>query len=143
MRSAANITEAAPHVWGFAAGNDLTRRDLQAEAKAMKRPWDMAKGFDLSAVVGPIRPGPLDDGLLTLTVDGVERQRSRLSAMPGDMIAARAGQLPQLARDPVHVHGEADPPIANQGNSQFFLPHRRKLCRACARLAIAFDKCSR
>ena len=44
-------------IWGHAAGNDLTRRDLQAEAKAARRPWDMAKGFDKSAVVGAIRPG--------------------------------------------------------------------------------------
>lgn len=41
-------------VWGYAAGNDLTRRDLQAEAKAARRPWDMSKGFDASAVVGPL-----------------------------------------------------------------------------------------
>ena len=46
-------------IWGHAAGNDLTRRDLQAEAKAARRPWDMAKGFDKSAVVGAIRPGQL------------------------------------------------------------------------------------
>ena len=43
-------------VWGYAAGNDLTRRDLQAGAKAARRPWDMAKAFDRSAVIGPVRP---------------------------------------------------------------------------------------
>ena len=68
-------------VFGFAAGNDLTRRDLQAEAKAARRPWDMAKGFDNSAVIGTIRPGALPDGLLVTTVEGVERQRSALSMM--------------------------------------------------------------
>ena len=77
----ADITDALPHIFGHAAGNDLTRRDLQAEAKAMRRPWDMAKGFDRSAVIGTIRPGPLEDGVIALTVDGVERQRSLLSAM--------------------------------------------------------------
>lgn len=46
--------EALDHVWGYGIGNDLTRRDLQAEAKEMGRPWDMAKGFDRSAVIGPL-----------------------------------------------------------------------------------------
>lgn len=76
-----DITDAAPHVWGFAAGNDLTRRDLQAAAKGLRRPWDMAKGFDQSAVIGTIRPGPLADGRITLKVDGETRQDSLLSAM--------------------------------------------------------------
>ncbi|KAJ54876.1 fumarylacetoacetate hydrolase [Actibacterium mucosum KCTC 23349] len=47
---------ALSHVYGYAAGNDLTRRDLQAAAKAARRPWDMAKGFDNSAVCGAIVP---------------------------------------------------------------------------------------
>ena len=38
-------------VWGYAVGNDLTRRDLQSEAKALGRPWDMAKGLDRKSVV--------------------------------------------------------------------------------------------
>lgn len=68
-------------VWGHAAGNDLTRRDLQAEAKAARRPWDMSKGFDNSAVIGPLRPGPLADGAITCTVDGRVTQSARLSDM--------------------------------------------------------------
>ena len=68
-------------IWGHAAGNDLTRRDLQAEAKAARRPWDMSKGFDNSAVVGPIRPGPLGDASITCTVDGRITQSARLSDM--------------------------------------------------------------
>lgn len=53
-----NISEcdALNHVWGYAAGNDLTRRDLQAAAKAARRPWDMSKGFDNSAICGAIHP---------------------------------------------------------------------------------------
>ncbi|WP_137752376.1 fumarylacetoacetate hydrolase family protein [Sphingopyxis sp. L1A2A] len=53
----ANIGEddARAAVFGYAVGNDLTRRDLQADAKAGGRPWDMAKGFDHSAVLSPIR----------------------------------------------------------------------------------------
>ena len=83
-RGGVDIAEAAAltQVWGYAAGNDLTRRDLQAAAKAARRPWDMAKGFDHSAVVGLIYPGTyLSDATLSLTVDGVLRQQTRLSMM--------------------------------------------------------------
>lgn len=75
---------ALAHVWGYAAGNDLTRRDLQAAAKAARRPWDMAKGFDRSAVVGALRPagmGAFDRGAIRCTVDGALRQSADLSDM--------------------------------------------------------------
>ena len=84
----ANIApdQALAHVWGYAAGNDLTRRDLQAQAKADRRPWDMSKGFDLSAVVGLIhRQTDLADGTLTLQVDGIMRQTTLLSKMIWDV----------------------------------------------------------
>jgi fumarylpyruvate hydrolase len=83
--------DAPAMIWGHAAGNDLTRRDLQAEAKAARRPWDMAKGFDKSAVVGAIRPGQLPDAALRCTVNGAMRQEARLSDMiwsPAAIIAA-------------------------------------------------------
>lgn len=85
--------------FGHAAGNDLTRRDLQAEAKAARRPWDMSKGFDNSAVVGEIAPGELADGLLTVTVDGETRQRARTSTMIWAIpeILAHLSQLVTLA----------------------------------------------
>jgi fumarylpyruvate hydrolase len=70
-------------VWGYAAGNDLTRRDLQAAAKAARRPWDMAKAFDHSAVVGVIHPatdGP-PQGRITAEVDREVRQDARVSDM--------------------------------------------------------------
>jgi fumarylpyruvate hydrolase len=82
-----DITEAAAldHVFGYAAGIDLTRRDLQAEAKKLARPWDMAKGFDRSAPIGTIAPvsaiGHPTAGRIALTVDGDVRQSSDLSAM--------------------------------------------------------------
>ena len=80
------VDQAMTHVWGYAAGNDLTRRDLQAEAKATRRPWDMAKGFDHSAIVGLIhRQAALADGMLTLVVDGVMRQSTLLSKMIWDV----------------------------------------------------------
>ena len=70
-------------IWGLAAGNDLTRRDLQAEAKQLRRPWDMSKGFDASAVVGPIRrfDGSLPQGRIRCTVDGRITQDAQLSEM--------------------------------------------------------------
>ena len=87
-------------VWGYASGNDLTRRDLQAAAKAARRPWDMAKGFDRSAVVGLIDPvAPVVDARIRCTVDGVETQVARLSDMiwPVPAIIAHLSRLVTLA----------------------------------------------
>lgn len=50
------VADALDLVWGYAVGLDLTRRDLQAEAKRLGRPWDLAKGFDASAPVGTLVP---------------------------------------------------------------------------------------
>jgi fumarylpyruvate hydrolase len=92
----ANLAEAEAEalIFGHATGNDLTRRDIQAEAKAMRRPWDMAKGFDASAVIGPIRPGPLADGAIRCLVNGTVRQEARLS----DMIWPVPGIIAHLSR---------------------------------------------
>ena len=79
-KGGANIpAEAAfDHIFGYAVGNDLTRRDLQAEAKADGRPWDMAKGFDNSAVVSPLRLaeeiGHPERARIWLSVNGKLRQ---------------------------------------------------------------------
>ena len=74
---------ALDHVYGYAAGLDMTRRDLQAGAKKAGRPWDMAKGFDFSAPIGTIEPasaiGHPDRGAITLSVNGAERQRGDLT----------------------------------------------------------------
>lgn len=89
-------------IWGHAVGNDMTRRDLQAEAKRMGRPWDMAKGFDHSAVCGPVYPvdqtGPMDKGRITLEVDGQIRQDACLSQMiwPVAEIIAHLSRLVRL-----------------------------------------------
>ena len=77
---------AAPdHIWGYATGNDFTRRDLQAAAKKQGRPWDLAKGFDLSAACGTLHPVTgtelLDRGSITCTVEGEVRQQGDLSDM--------------------------------------------------------------
>lgn len=72
-------------VFGYAVGNDLTRRDLQAEAKGAGRPWDMAKGFDYSAAISAIRPA-LDIGhpanaRIWLSVNGELRQEGDIADM--------------------------------------------------------------
>jgi len=79
-KGGADIAEGAAldHVYGYAVGVDLTRRDLQAEAKKLGRPWDTGKGFDLSAPTGPIVPasaiGHPESGRIWLEIDGDTRQ---------------------------------------------------------------------
>jgi fumarylpyruvate hydrolase len=77
--------EALNHVYGYAAGLDMTRRDLQAAAKKGGKPWDMAKGFDLSGPIGEIVPagqsGHPSAGKIELVVNGVSRQNSDLGKM--------------------------------------------------------------
>jgi fumarylpyruvate hydrolase len=74
--------EAASMIFGYAVGIDLTRRDMQAEAKKMGRPWDMSKGFDHSAPIGLLTRGlPPRSGAITLTVDGDLRQAGDLEHM--------------------------------------------------------------
>lgn len=77
--------DALKHVWGYAAGIDMTRRDLQNDAKAARRPWDMSKGFDHSAPIGELVPASrLPDptkGKIELKVNGAVRQTSDLSQM--------------------------------------------------------------
>jgi fumarylpyruvate hydrolase len=73
------------HVWGYSAGIDMTRRDLQDVAKAARRPWDLSKGFDSSAPIGDMIPaariGHPASGLIELTVNGVARQSSDIVQM--------------------------------------------------------------
>ncbi len=77
------VGKALDHVHGYAVGIDLTRRDLQAEAKKAGRPWDMAKGFDRSAPMTALRPvsdvGHPDKGRIWLSVNGGIRQDSDLA----------------------------------------------------------------
>jgi len=72
-------------IWGYAIGNDLTRRDVQGVAKKMGRPWDWGKGFDKSAVIGPVHPvaetGHLDKGFVRSWVNGELRQDGDLAQM--------------------------------------------------------------
>lgn len=72
-------------VWGYAVGNDLTRRDLQLAARDKGRPWDTGKGFDASAPTSMLHPaakiGHPSSGEIWLAVNGQERQRADLSQM--------------------------------------------------------------
>ncbi|WIB60574.1 fumarylacetoacetate hydrolase family protein [Curtobacterium sp. MCLR17_007] len=91
------VADALDHVWGYAVGLDLTRRDLQAEAKRLGRPWDMAKGFDASAPIGAVVPaGTVDPtrGTVELLVDGERRQHGDL----GDQIWSVAEVIAELSR---------------------------------------------
>ena len=80
-----DAASALDHVWGYAAGIDLTRRDLQGMAKKLARPWDMAKGFDNSAPIGDLAPasriGHPKAGRIALTVNGAIRQDSDLKEL--------------------------------------------------------------
>jgi fumarylpyruvate hydrolase len=78
------VTDALSHVWGYAVGLDLTRRDLQDVAKKAARPWDMAKGFDASAPIGDLVAAAGVDptrGRIALTVNGAIRQQGDLAQM--------------------------------------------------------------
>jgi fumarylpyruvate hydrolase len=79
------VHEAQRSVFGYAIGNDLTRRDLQSEARDKSRPWDTAKGFDRSAVVGPIhavdKVGVLERGRIWLKVNDELRQHGDLGEL--------------------------------------------------------------
>jgi fumarylpyruvate hydrolase len=85
------VAEALGHVYGYAVGNDFTRRDLQAAAKDKGRPWDTAKGFDGSAGIAPIHPaariGHPRRGRIQLSVNGAERQHADLADMIWDVPA--------------------------------------------------------
>ena len=77
--------DAMKHVWGYAVGLDMTRRDLQGEAKKLGRPWDIGKGFDHSAPIGPIRRAAEckvgAETRITLEVNGAMRQQSTIGKL--------------------------------------------------------------
>jgi fumarylpyruvate hydrolase len=79
------VAGALDHVFGYAVGLDMTRRDLQGEAKKLGRPWEIGKAFEHSAPCGPIVPvektGPLSKGAVTLEVNGEIRQKGDINQM--------------------------------------------------------------
>ena len=77
--------DAQKHIFGYAVGLDMTRRDLQGEMKKQGRPWCIGKGFDHSAPMGPITPaaqaGDITHAEIHLQVNGQDRQRSNISQL--------------------------------------------------------------
>jgi len=130
QRGGRNLTvdDALGHVFGYAVGIDLTRRDLQAEAKRLSRPWAVAKAFEQSAPIGLIvsaeNIGHPSRGLISLDLNGTLRQRGDLSEMlwgvpqiisslstyfdlaAGDVIftGTPAGVGPTVRGDRLHAH---------------------------------------
>jgi fumarylpyruvate hydrolase len=86
-KGGANIkaADAASHVYGYAVGLDMTRRDLQSDMKKQGRPWCIGKAFDQSAPIGPITPavqaGEIQQAEIWLNVNGVRRQGSNTSKL--------------------------------------------------------------
>ena len=82
------VADALEHVYGYAIGLDMTRRDLQNDMKKQGRPWCIGKGFDDSAPIGPITPAAqagdmahMAQAAIWLQVNGQDRQRSRLDQL--------------------------------------------------------------
>lgn len=79
------LDQALSHVFGYGVCLDMTRRDLQGEAKKMGRPWEIGKAFELSGPVGPVLPvaevGHPDQGRVALSVNGTLRQEGDLNQM--------------------------------------------------------------
>jgi fumarylpyruvate hydrolase len=77
--------DAHKHIFGYAVGLDMTRRDLQGEMKKQGRPWCIGKAFDESAPIGPITPaaqaGEVANAAIWLQVNGEDRQRSNVSKL--------------------------------------------------------------
>ncbi|ABD70284.1 fumarylacetoacetate (FAA) hydrolase [Rhodoferax ferrireducens T118] len=77
--------DAHQHIFGYAVGLDMTRRDLQNEMKKQGRPWCIGKGFDASAPIGPITPaaaaGDIAQAEIFLQVNGQDRQRSQVAKL--------------------------------------------------------------
>ncbi|CAM4112366.1 fumarylacetoacetate hydrolase family protein [Comamonas aquatilis] len=77
--------DALQHIYGYAVGLDMTRRDLQNEMKKQGRPWCIGKGFEQSAPIGPITPaaeaGDIAAAEIALQVNGADRQRSHIGKL--------------------------------------------------------------
>ena len=79
------VEQALDHVYGYAVGLDMTRRDLQLRARDKGRPWELGKAFDESAPIAPIHPasriGHPTNAAVWVQVDGVDRQRSNIAKL--------------------------------------------------------------
>jgi len=88
---------ALEHVFGYAVGLDMTRRDLQRAMGDQKKPWEIGKSFDYSAPIGPLhtvdKVGHIADGRISLAVNGAIKQEATL----GHMIWSVAEQISKLS----------------------------------------------
>tara|TARA_B110000444_G_scaffold177517_1_gene166162 strand:- start:442 stop:1128 length:687 start_codon:yes stop_codon:yes gene_type:complete len=138
LASNIEIENASSHIYGYAVGNDLTRRDIQTTAKKRGWPWDVAKGFDQSAPISAIVPiteiGEVSDGHISLSVNGAVKQQGDLSQMiwsvseimtelskfyqlmPGDLIftGTPAGVGPLVKGDLVEANIEGIGKLSNK-----------------------------
>jgi fumarylpyruvate hydrolase len=120
--------DAKKHIYGYAVGLDMTRRDLQGEQKKLGRPWCIGKSFDHASPIGPITPaaqaGDIENAELFVQVDGKDRQRSTVTKLiwnigeiiehisnawelqPGDLIytGTPAGVAAVAVGDTMHGH---------------------------------------
>jgi fumarylpyruvate hydrolase len=98
--------DAPAHIWGYAVGLDMTRRDLQNEMKKQGRPWEIGKAFEQSGPIGPIVPktvcGELLQGAITLQVNGALKQKGDLS----DLIWSVAETIEQISKAWVLAPGD-------------------------------------
>ena len=80
-----SVEHAFEHIWGYAVGIDMTRRDLQGEAKKAGRPWEIGKSFDNAAPIGMFHSiaeaGHMTEGHIRLDVNGERRQDGNMNAM--------------------------------------------------------------
>lgn len=99
-RGGANIAveNALQHVWGYAVGLDMTRRDLQMKMREAGRPWELGKAFDQSAPIGPLHPAAsvagIEQASIWLQVNGADKQRSDI----GKLIWSVAETIAYLSR---------------------------------------------
>jgi fumarylpyruvate hydrolase len=120
--------EAKKHIFGYAVGLDMTRRDLQGEQKKLGRPWCIGKSFDHASPIGPITPaaqaGDIENAEIYIQVNGTDRQRSTVTKLiwnlgeiiehisnawelqPGDLIytGTPAGVAAVAVGDTMHGH---------------------------------------
>ncbi|CAB3645875.1 fumarylacetoacetate hydrolase family protein [Achromobacter pestifer] len=79
------VDQALQHVWGYAVGLDMTRRDLQMKMREAGRPWELGKAFDQSAPIGPLHPAASVEGIgqaaIWLQVNGADKQRSDIGKL--------------------------------------------------------------
>jgi fumarylpyruvate hydrolase len=129
------VERAFGHVWGYAVGLDLTRRDRQRDARDMRLPWEVGKSFDASAPCGTIAPARdarhFKGCAITLSVNGIEKQRGDIGQMiwsvpeiiaqlsqqmklePGDLIytGTPAGVRPVVPGDLIAAHIDGLPSL--------------------------------